>query len=147
MTSSISTWLPPFSLIQVRDIAELSERVFSPPVIDFEWRLARMPDASVFVAVDSGRLIGFKAGYAVAERRYYSWLGAVHPDFRGHGIATDLAFEQHTWLANRGYTTVETATLAGNQRMARLNLKLGFSVDGSKLEPHGLKVLWSKRLP
>ena len=106
-----------------------------------------MPDASVFVALDAERLVGFKAGYAIAERKYHSWLGAVHPDFRNRGIATQLARAQHAWLVQREYSAVETATLAENRAMAKLNLNLGFLVVGSKLESHGLKVLWTKRLP
>jgi GNAT superfamily N-acetyltransferase len=71
----------------------------------------------------------------------------VHPDFRNRGIATQLARAQHAWLIQRGYAAVETATLAENRAMAKLNLSLGFLAVGSKLESHGLKVLWAKSLP
>ena len=147
----ISTWLPPFTDAQFEQLAQLSAAVFPGPAIDLRWRLSRMPDASVFVAQDDGhngaRLIGFKAGYALTEQRYYSWLGGVHPEGRRQGIATRLAQAQHHWLAGRGYTTVETASRADNAKMARLNLALGFLVEGSKNEPQGMKVLWAKRLP
>jgi ribosomal protein S18 acetylase RimI-like enzyme len=143
----ISAWLRPLSSQQIAEIATFSTLVFSPPAIDHEWRLTEMPDTSVFVAQDGERLVGFKAGYAIAERKYYSWLGAVHPDFRNRGIATQLAHAQHAWLVQRRYSAVETATLADNRAMAKLNLNMGFLVVGSKLESHGLKVLWAKRLP
>jgi GNAT superfamily N-acetyltransferase len=143
----VSAWLRPLSSQQIYEIATLSTLVFAPPAIDYEWRLTQMPDTSAFVALNAERLIGFKAGYAIAERKYYSWLGAVHPDFRNRGIATQLAHAQHAWLVQRRYTAVETATLADNRAMAKLNLNIGFLVVGSKLESHGLKVLWAKRLP
>jgi ribosomal protein S18 acetylase RimI-like enzyme len=143
----VSAWLRPLSSQQISEIAALSTLVFAPPAIDHEWRLTQMPDTSVFVALDAERLIGFKAGYAIVERKYYSWLGAVHPDFRNRGIATQLAHAQHAWLVQRKYSAVETATLADNPAMAKLNLNMGFLVVGSKLESHGLKVLWAKRLP
>ena len=143
----VSAWLRPLSSQQIYEIATLSTLVFAPPAIDYEWRLTQMPDTSAFVALDAERLIGFKAGYAIAERKYYSWLGAVHPDFRNRGIATQLAHAQHAWLVQRRYTAVETATLADNLAMAKLNLNMGFLVVGSKLESHGLKVLWAKCLP
>jgi GNAT superfamily N-acetyltransferase len=143
----VSAWLRPLSSQQISEIATLSALVFAPPTIDNEWRLTQMPDTSAFVALDAERLIGFKAGYAIAERKYYSWLGAVHPDFRNRGIATQLARAQHAWLVQRGYTAVETATLAENRVMAKLNSSMGFLVIGSKLESHGLKVLWTKILP
>ena len=133
----------PASLIA--EIAELSETIFSPPPIDYSWRLSHMPDTSVFCATSDGRLVGFKAGYAVAEHKYYSWLGAVHPDHRHAGIATRLTALQHEWLASRRYSVVETSCLDSNAAMAKLNFAAGFVVVGTKLESHGLQVLWSRR--
>ena len=143
---SIAIWLPPFTDSQFEELAQLSAVVFPGPAIDHRWRLSRMPDPSLFAAHDGKRLIGFKAGYAITKHRYYSWLGGVQPAWRQQGIAAQLGHAQHRWLADRGYTTVETASRAENHAMARLNLTLGFSVEGSKNEPEGLKVLWSKPL-
>lgn len=134
----------PASLID--EIAALSQQIFDPPAIDYGWRLGHMPRASVFCARLEGRLLGFKAGYAVAQSKYYSWLGAVHPDARQQGIAGELARQQHAWAAEQGYTTLETSSRDSNAAMARVNWRSGFSVIGSKLEPHGLQVLWAKRL-
>lgn len=130
----------------VQEISELSELVFSPPAIDHHWRLERMPEVSVFYARSETRLIAFKAGYAVAERKYYSWLGAIHPDFRQRGIVRQLAGMQHAWLVEQGYCAVETSSRAENMAVAQLNLAAGFIMQGTKVEPHGLQVLWSKRL-
>jgi predicted GNAT superfamily acetyltransferase len=90
--------------------------------------------------------VGFKAGYAMAEHKYYSWLGAVHLEHRRSGIATKLATLQHEWLTSRSYSAVETSCRDGNAVMAKVNLVAGFKVVGTKLEPHGLQVLWSKTL-
>lgn len=54
----------------VQEISELSQLVFSPPAIDHHWRLKRMPEVSIFYARGESRLIAFKAGYAIAERKY-----------------------------------------------------------------------------
>ena len=142
----LTAWLPPFTDAQFEALAQLSALVFPGPAIDHRWRLSRMPDASVFVAHEGEQLMAFKAGYAITEHRYYSWLGGVHPDGRRRGIATRLAQAQHRWLAERGYATVETASRAENQAMARLNLELGFRVEGTKNEAQGMKVLWAKHL-
>lgn len=130
----------------VQEISELSQLVFSPPAIDHHWRLKRMPEVSIFYARGESRLIAFKAGYAIAERKYCSWLGAVHPDFRQRGIARQLTELQHAWLVAHGYGAVETSSQAENSIMAHLNLSTGFVLQGTKVEPHGLQVLWSKRL-
>lgn len=140
------TSLTPLPALLVQEISELSELVFSPPTIDHHWRLQRMPEVSVFYARSDRRLIAFKAGYAVAQRKYYSWLGAVHPDYRHRGIARQLTGMQHAWLVEHGYGAVETSSRADNSIMAHLNLTTGFIMQGTKLEPHGLQVLWSKRL-
>jgi len=126
-------------------IEALSERVFERPAIDIAWRLGRMPAVSVFTAEREGLLVGFKAGYAVAERRYKSWLGAVHPAWRGRGIAGRLMAAQHGWLLERGFQSVETATRADNTAMARLNGRCGFVVVGARQEPHGRQRLWVKQ--
>ena len=140
------TSFAPLPAPMIEELAELSELVFSPPGIDHGWRLGRMPEVSVFHARSEGRLIAFKAGYAIAERKYYSWLGAVHPDYRQRGIANQLTRMQHAWLVEHGYSAVETSSRADNHVMAHLNLSTGFVVQGTKAEPHGLQVLWSKRL-
>lgn len=146
MAVEFSTHFGPLETDLVSAIAALSERVFEPPTIDHSWRLTHMPQVSVFCAHASGTLVGFKAGYAIAERRYYSWLGAVHPQYRGQGVAIQLTHMQHQWLSTRGYSTVETSTRSSNSAMAHINFRSGFVVVGSKQEPHGLQVLWSKAL-
>jgi GNAT superfamily N-acetyltransferase len=146
MTIEYEAAFAPIAPALISEIAGLSEQVFSPSAIDYAWRLGAMPQVSVFCARHAGQLVGFKAGYAIAERKYYSWLGAVHPEFRNQRIASRLAGMQHEWLAGQGYTRVETSSREGNAVMARVNLASGFAVIGTKLEPHGLQVLWSKPL-
>ena len=65
---------------------------------------------------------------------------------RRKGIATELTKAQHSWLVENGYSTVETSSRSDNNVMAHVNLRNGFVMQGTKLEPHGLQVLWSKRL-
>jgi predicted GNAT superfamily acetyltransferase len=140
---ALSAPLPP---ALVDEIAALCVQVFGTSTLDVAWRLSRMPEASVFCAREAGRLVGFKAGYATAERIYQSWLGAVLPQARRRGIATRLADLQHAWLAERGYASVETSCRQGNDAMARVNLASGFAIVGTRLDPHGLQVLWRKPL-
>lgn len=135
----------PLPVSLIREVAELSELVFSPPAIDHHWRLERMPDVGIFYVRSEEKLIAFKAGYAIAERKYYSWLGAVHPDFRQRGICTQLTRMQQAWIVERRYSTVETSSRADNTIMARVNVANGFIMQGTKLEPHGLQLLWAKR--
>lgn len=112
---------------------------------ELAWRLREMPRSSLFVA-RAPELIGFKLGYAVASARYYSWLGAVHREWRRQGIALGLLERQHRWLQEQGFTAVETATVPDNVAMLSLNLRAGFRVIGSYRREDDLRVLLAKGL-
>ena len=66
-----------------------------------------MPDATLWQAKTSEQLVGFKAGYAQTRNRYYSWLGAVAPEYRRQGIASQLMASQHEWSIKNGYESIE----------------------------------------
>ena len=138
--------LPAFEPAFIAQLSEFCPTVFDVSVLDLQWRLSSMPDASVFCAVSAGHLVGFKAGYAMSQLRYYSWLGGVHPSLRRQGVASKLMALQHAWLVERGYCVVETAANQENRPMAQANLKHGFSVCGIRHEPQRVQVLFSKPL-
>ena len=78
---------PPFDPSFYNDYVALSEAAFGHSVSAkwthaVKWRLDTMPDLTVFPARSDSQFIGYKVGYATAYNRYYSWMGAVHPDFR-----------------------------------------------------------------
>ena len=94
------------------------------------WRLENMPDVTVFAMFHDDSLIGYKAGYASAFDRYYSWLGAVHPDHTRQGIARRLMQAQHDWLTASRFTLLETQVAKSNDAMLDLNLSSGFQISG-----------------
>ena len=103
------------------------------------WRLTNMPDVTVFAMFNADNLIGYKAGYATGYDRYYSWLGAVHPDFQRQGIARRLMQAQHNWLSASRFTLLETQVSESNKAMLELNLSGGFQISGEfskKGEPY-----------
>ena len=98
-----------------------------------------MPDVTVFTMFNADNLIGYKAGYATGYDRYYSWLGAVHPDFQRQGIARRLMQAQHNWLSASRFTLLETQVSESNKAMLELNLSGGFQISGEfskKGEPY-----------
>lgn len=105
-----------------------------------------MPNASAVCAYIGDELIGFKLGYAMTQTKYYSWLGGVHASARRAGVASKLLELQHHWLRESGYITVETSANQENASMAQLNLKNGFHVCGTRIEPHRVQVLFAKVL-
>ncbi|MCA8832550.1 GNAT family N-acetyltransferase [Hymenobacter pini] len=100
-----------------------------------------------WLAYDGSRLVGCKLGYERKPGHYYSWLGGVHPDFRGQGIAAELMRRQHAWCAAQGYRHVRTHTYNRWRAMLLLNLHHGFDIIGTMQGAHGLTIVLEKILP
>lgn len=130
--TSIVVKQAPFSTEFRERLSALIQVIFGRSDADeLDWRLERMPDASVAVAHADDTLVGFKLGYAMTKTRYYTWLGGVHPDFRRQGIASRLMEAQHQWVSGAGFSVIETAAAPENVTMLKLNLAFGFTIIGS----------------
>lgn len=101
---------------------------------------------TVLALTNDGRVVGCKLGYERKPGHYYSWLGGVHPDFRGQGIATELMVRQHDWCRQQGYQAVRTQTYNQWRSMLLLNLRHGFDITGTLQGHHGLTIVLEKRL-
>ena len=134
----------PFSPTFISQFLSLTQRSFKNDATQswlegLNWRLENMPDVTVFAMFHDDRLIGYKAGYATAFDRYYSWLGAVDPKFQRQGVARRLMQAQHDWLAASRFTLLETQVARTNKAMLELNLSGGFQISGEfskKGEPY-----------
>ena len=84
---------------------------------------------ALFAFVD-GNPAGFKVGYEMTARLYYSWIGGVIPDFRGNGVARQLMAQQHEMIKEMGYKVVRTHTENRFRNMLILNLRSGFDIVG-----------------
>lgn len=150
MTVEYTLWEGQLSEARQSALLGLIHRVFGEAGASSDakmsWRFAHMPVFSCFCAADGARIVGFKAGYALKAGHYYSWLGGVDPDYRRQGIANELMFRQHSWLREQGYEVVETGAVQDNHGMSTLNLQSGFTVVGRRSTPHGLSIIYEKRL-
>lgn len=101
----------------------------------------------VLLAFVEGRLVGAKLGYGEQPGTFNSWMGGVHPEFRGLGIASDLMQKQHEWCRAHGYGKVRTKSRNEFREMLMLNLKHGFEVIGTQSSSRrGLLILLEKKL-
>ncbi len=98
------------------------------------------------VAVGNGQVVGCKLGYERKPGQYYSWLGGVHPDVRGQGIASELMRQQHEWCRQNQYHTIRTQTYNQWREMLILNLRYGFDIIGTTQGKHGLTIVLEKKL-
>jgi len=101
----------------------------------------------IALAMDGEHVVGYKIGYEERQHRFYSWLGGVHPNYRGQGIASALMNEQHEWCRGNGYTVIRTHTKNKWRSMLILNLRHGFDVIGTFTDEQGEpKIILEKRL-
>lgn len=131
-------------------LAELLHQLFPDSVIteftaDLSYQQQRQPVQAWLAYVD-GRLVGCKLGYEQKPGQYYSWLGGVHPDFRGRGIAAELMRLQHAWCTAQGYRRVRTHTYNRWRAMLLLNLQHGFDIIGTMQGSRGLTIVLEKVL-
>ncbi len=128
----------PLSAGDMERLIDLAGQVFDEVKPDaIQWRLSRMPEVTLFVAVDDDRWVGFKAGYAATPGRYYSWLGGVDPAYRNRGIAGALMQAQHDWVAASQFEIVETHVRQANDAMVAINMKHGMRVTGFFMKSDG----------
>lgn len=98
------------------------------------------------LTVVNEQVVGCKLGYERKPGQYYSWLGGVHADYRGRGIAAELMRRQHEWCRQNQYHTIRTQTYNQWREMLILNLQHGFDIIGTVQGKHGLTIVLEKKL-
>ncbi len=91
----------------------------------------------LLLALHNGQVVGYKIGYQDRKSRFYSWLGGVHPEYRGQGIASELMRKQHDWCEKQGYKVIRTQTKNQWRSMLILNLRHGFDIVGTYTDEKG----------
>lgn len=127
-------------------IMELHRHVFEGAQLSLE-ELQEKEKLLLLIAKDCDRVIGFKIGYQYAEDTFYSWLGGVHADYRGKGVATQLMERQHGMVRGLGYAKIRTISRNKRREMLLLNIKFGFDVVETFISKKGThKILLEKEL-
>lgn len=127
-------------------IMELHKHVFEGAELKLE-ELTEKKNLLIFVAIDSDCVVGFKMGYEFNDHTFYSWLGGVHSDYRGKGIASELMHRQHEKVKSLGYPKVRTISRNKRRAMLLLNIKFGFDVVETFVSKKGThKIVLEKEL-
>ncbi|MDN7243048.1 GNAT family N-acetyltransferase [Planococcus sp. N028] len=127
-------------------IAKLHETVFGSDD-NLADKIASKPELLIFLALLDSEVVGYKMGYALDKETFYSWLGGVDPQYRTHGIASQLMEKQHHYLKQQGYKLVRTKTKNQWRSMLILNIKSGFDVVDTYLDDVGeVKIVLEKKL-
>lgn len=131
-----------------KQIEEFYKLIFENIDFDkFEKRISESVKLFTVLALKEDKIVGFKIGYEIAPKKFYSWIGGVDRDFRGQGIAAELMKRQHDWCVINGYDIIQTKTKNSFKSMLILNIKKGFDiVDVYKNTQGDLKIIMEKKL-
>ncbi|WP_025898687.1 GNAT family N-acetyltransferase [Sneathiella glossodoripedis] len=93
---------------------------------------ARLADRQslILIAVQHGRPIGYKVGYALDEKVFHSWIGGVLPEFRGRGAAQLLLEAQEKHIRLIGYEYIQVKSMNRFPAMLRLLIRNGYEITG-----------------
>lgn len=111
-----------------------------PPVVERIAEVAGRADHRGWVALDSGRAVGFLDGFTTRSqegtRRWELDLIAVHPEARGRGAARGLVIA--ALEAVEGVDLIRALVRVDNTPMQRVMARTGFAIEESG--PHVLMV-------
>ncbi|WP_042477420.1 GNAT family N-acetyltransferase [Bacillus ndiopicus] len=96
-------------------------------------------------AMKEGEMVGFKLGYIHPDQVFYSWLGGVHEEQRGRGIASELMVRQHEEVQRQGIKKVRTYGRNNRKAMLITNIKHGFEIISTFVDAKGRhKIIFEK---
>ena len=111
------------------EIIEFCREIFGN--VEPEKYATRIGDAvnlHILLARAAEKIVGFKVGYEIEPKLFYSWVGGVSKDFRNRGIAGELMNRQHLWCRRRGFERVRTHTKNQFKAMLILNIRHNFDI-------------------
>lgn len=123
------------SIIEIKEdrletVVELSKKVpeFHHPhgLEVYQNRLKNIPSITLVAYVDR-QPAGFKVGYE-RDGYFYSWMGAILPQYRRLGLARKLAEQQEEWAKTKGYPHVTFKTRNRLKPMLIFALSRGFDI-------------------
>ena len=114
---------------------------------DIEYRLSGAKYLILIARVD-GEYAGYKLGYELSPQTFYSWLGAVVPQFRRRGVAKALLCYQESWVAESGYSAIEVKSMNRFPAMLQLLIANEYRIRGYQdvMEKGAGKILFYKEL-
>jgi GNAT superfamily N-acetyltransferase len=128
-------WLPPLHELYVRVGGEVPIPIYPHRAPPPEWLAEQaiglpesLPEAFVLVR-DGARYVGMSYLHAdpTAPHRLFQRITAVHPAYRGRGIALALKLKTIEYGQRHGCHEIGTAVESNNPSMLAINRKLGFS--------------------
>jgi GNAT superfamily N-acetyltransferase len=118
-------------------IANLYNQVYRPSrdVEFFRRRFLGRYNILTMIASLDDRPVGFYAGFEPKPSVFFSWLYGVLPDFRRHGIATQVMDAVQAWVVQHGYESIRFECHNQHRPMLHLAISQGYDVVGIRWDP------------
>lgn len=100
------------------------QNIPSPEII--HKRIDHVPHL-VLTAYDGESPVGLKIGY-LRDGVFYSWIGAVKPEYRQLHVAKNLAKAQEEWARENGYQKIWMKTRNCFPQMLIMAIRNGFKI-------------------
>lgn len=75
------------SLVEIMPVYRAIPEFDTPINSDEIFQRLALRETIALIAYTEGKLAGFKLGYGIDDKLFYSWLGGVLPDYRQSGVA------------------------------------------------------------
>ncbi len=116
------------------------------PIAELRRRLDGRTHLGLVAELDS--IVGFKVGYELEKGVFYSWLGGVLRNARGHGVAQALLDAQEAWAVEQGYDEIKVKSRNTHAAMLRLLLRNDYLITDvvPQDDPMQNRIWFSKKL-
>lgn len=116
------------SLTEIMPIYRAIPEFDTPINLDGIFQRLALRETIALIAYSEGKPAGFKVGYGIDDKLFYSWLGGVLPAYRQSGIAQSLLVAQEERARVKGYCKLQVKTRNSFPGMLRLLIKNNYHI-------------------
>ncbi len=89
----------------------------------------------MLVASLDERPVGFFTGFELKPSVFFAWLYGVLPDYRRHGVASQLMEAAHAWATDHDYDSIRFECQNQHRPMLHLAIDQGYDIAGIRWDP------------
>jgi GNAT superfamily N-acetyltransferase len=118
-------------------IVKLYNQIFRPArdLDSFHRRFRGRYNVLMLIARLDDRPVGFFLGFELKPTVYFAWFYGVIPEFRRHGIASQLMDAVHAWAKQNDYESIRFECHNQHRPMLHLAIALEYDMVGIRWDP------------
>ena len=118
-------------------VLDLYNRIYRPThdVQFFRRRFLGRYNVLMLVATLDETPVGFFVGFELKPSVFFAWLYGVLPEYRRHGIASQLMDAVHSWARQNDYESIRFECHNQHRPMLHLAIARGYDIVGIRWDP------------